>query len=485
MAYKHGVYAEQKGYSGAIPQRAIGTVPAYVGTAPIHQAVAAGDYAKRINKPIVLYSYSDAVTKMGYSEDWGNFTLCEAVAAHFLNGVNPIGPIVVVNMANPSVLEATDTIKTVVLTGESGNKVGYIDDAQAAIENVAVTASPSIVQGDYTLEYEGERIKVTIKKAGFTSASCTATYKRIDTSNTAITTTVFATALDSLDLCQTSTGLIPNIVAAPKFSKDKAYHDKMMIKALAKISAKWNFVCASDIPTASVATIDAAITWKEANGYTSKLDKVFYPKVMYDGKQYHLSTMAVVDMQFTDSNAGGTPHISPSNKMIAATANVLHDGTELYIDEPTANRANEKGITTTNIVRGALRLWGGHMANYDYVNVSNINPEDRQDSSIRMMVYMMNALQYDYIDSVDKPMSRRDIDSILASVQQWLNSLVNDGKLLYAAIRFDAASNPDSDIVDGDFVFDVATTTAPNAKSITFRVQYSGAGLSTLTGGEA
>lgn len=56
-------------------------------------------------------------------------------------------------------------------------------------------------------------------------------------------------------------------------------------------------------------------------------------------------------------------------------------------------------------------------------------PEDKQDASIRMGLYLLNYLQYNYIDQVDMPFARRDIDAVLASVQQWLNALVNAGQL--------------------------------------------------------
>jgi phage tail sheath protein FI len=205
--------------------------------------------------------------------------------------------------------------------------------------------------------------------------------------------------------------------------------------------------------------------------------------VKFGGCQYHLSTIAVVTMQQQDTNADGVPYISPSNKLINASSVVVKAGTAIAFDEVSANSLNKVGITTVNLVRGALRLWGPHMANYDYDAVDNILPEDRTDSSVRMMQYLLNTLQYQYLDSVDKPFSRRDIDSIKASVQQWLNGLVNEGKLLYATVDF-SESNSTGDIVDGDFIFDVATTTTPNAKSLTFRVQYSLAGLASLAGGE-
>ncbi len=485
--YKHGVYSEQIPFAGNIATKALGTIPVYIGTAPIQQVNADGsasfDYSALINTPIIVESLADAKAKIGYSNSWDKYTLGEVIKAHFDNGVAAIGPIVVINIANPELLESTDTTTVVTLSGAVGSKVGYIREPQVAIESVTITAETTITEDDYFLAYEDDGIKIAITKSGFTDTTVTAVYKKIDVSDTTLTPNVFETALAALDTVEIICGVIPNILAAPGYSEKPFYHEKMISKALARISQKWYLACVSDIPSDTNDTVTKAITWKENNGYNSKLDKVCWPMAKFGEKQYHLSTLAVVTIQQQDTDAGSIPYISTSNKGINASSVILKSGKAIAFDEVTANSLNKVGITTTNLVRGSIRLWGPHMANYDYDHLDNIKPEDRTDSSIRMMQYLLNTLQYNYLDSVDKPFSKRDIDSIKASVQQWLNGLVNEGKLLYATIQF-SETNTTGDMVDGDFVFDVATTTTPNAKSLTFRVQYSLAGLDTLTGGD-
>ena len=190
-------------------------------------------------------------------------------------------------------------------------------------------------------------------------------------------------------------------------------------------------------------------------------------------------------MQTTDTNAGGIPYISPSNKAINIDGTILADGTAIYMPEYEANELNAVGITTVNVVNGELRLWGSHMANYNFENKENIKPEDLQDSSIRTGLYLLNYLQKNYIDNIDTPITKRDIDAIIASVQQWLNGLVNAGQLLYGTISFENSDNTLDDIASGDFVFNVQNTTTPNAKSLTFRSQYTTEGLSSLMEGES
>ena len=486
MAFKHGTYGEHSPYAGKRVTASNGTIPVYIGTAPVQQnnvENAEGfKYADFINKPIIINSYPDAKAKLGVSDDFKRFTLMEAVYAHFLNGVTPIAPIIVVNMANPENREEADTTATVTLSGLAGNKIGYISDAAAVIETVTLA---ELTKGtDYKLSYADGSIKINITKSDFNDNSITATYKRIDTSDNVITTNVFSEALKSLDICEIVMGNIPTILLSPYYSKKKEYHDLMIAKAVSKISDKWYIDVITDIQAVTETnTIAKAITKKATDGYNSLVEKVCYPMVKFNDKIYHLSTMAAVRMQITDTEAGGVPYISPSNKSIYADAAVLEDGTQLYINETTANTANANGITTVNIVRGGLRLWGGCNANYSYVNESNIDPEHLQDASIRMKHYMLNKLQYDYIDNIDNPISRRDIDGIIASVQQWLNSLVNEGKLLYATVDFIEDNNSVKDMVSGDFVFDVSSTNTPNAKSITFKTHYTTEGISTLIAG--
>ena len=486
MPFKHGMYGEHSAYAGKKVTKSLGTIPVYIGTAPIQQNnvenAESFDYKEYINKPMIINSYSDAKAKLGVSDDFKTFTLMEAVYAHFLNGDKAIAPIIVVNMANPTNREEADSTMAVTLSGLAGNKVGYINDAAAVIETVTLA---ELTKGtDYTLSYADGKIKINITKSGFTSGSIVATYKKIDTSDDVITTSVFTEALNSLDICEIVMGNIPTILLAPYYSKIKEYHDLMIAKAVNKLSDKWYTDVITDIKADSTTdTIAKAVTKKATDGYNNLVEKVCFPMSKYNGKIYHLSTLAAVRMQITDTEAGGVPYISPSNKSIYADAAVLEDGTQLFINETTANTANANGLTTVNVVRGGLRLWGGCNANYNYTNEGNIDPEHLQDASIRMKHYMLNKLQYDYIDNIDNPISRRDIDSIIASVQQWLNSLVNEGKLLYATVEFVEDNNSVKDMVSGDFVFDVSSTNTPNAKSITFRTHYTTEGISTLTGG--
>ncbi len=99
MAYKHGVYGEKVATQDTLPPSGVATLPVYIGTAPVGTLT---DSSNAINKPILVTGFDDAKAKIGYSDDWEEYTLCEAVYAHFKNKVGSIGPIIVINVFDPA-----------------------------------------------------------------------------------------------------------------------------------------------------------------------------------------------------------------------------------------------------------------------------------------------------------------------------------------------------------------------------------------------
>ena len=480
MAYQHGIYGVHEAYAGKLGTGG-GTVPAYIDTAPIWQLNSAGaanfDYSPYLNKPILIQSYRKAKEKIGYSEDYADFGLSEAVAVHFL--LFGTGPIVVVNVADPSKLESAATTKAVTVTGKAGAKAGYLDDPLAALENISVTG---LEAGKYTLEYEDGKVKITVTDLTFTDSTVTMTYKRVDVSDTAITTEAFQSGVDALDYCELQTNKRPNLLLSPRYSGKPGYHTLLLEKAEAKLGEKWETILLSDLPaTAEVNTPALAKAWKATNSYINELDKDFWPMAMKDSTVYHAAVFAAAVWMEQDTENDDVPYISLDNKDSGADAACLEDGTQVLMSEPEANDLNEAGITTFNLLASELRFWGCHMGNYEYENEDNIDPEYRQDTSIRMGIYLRNYLKYNFVDRIGSPMARRDIDAIIASVQQWLNGLVNEGKLLLATVSFEEDDNSSNSMASGDFIFEIEETYTPSIKSLTFKDHYTADGLSALT----
>lgn len=492
MSYKHGIYGTVA-VTNSNTDTAQGTIPAYIGSAPVHRVNTYGssdfNYAEYLNKPILVSSLREAQALGLYSDDWEAYTLCEAIHAHFMNGEQPIAPIILINTMNPdSDIEESAGTATVTMKKVGTGFLGYIEDPLCSLKGIALTvnAEAGVENQTFAYYYDGDRVaieaKVTFSNGKENTASFTvdATYTKIAYSAEKFTKEAVEKALSGLDYCEQITGYIPNIIAAPGLSEKPEFHALMIQKIVDKINGKWNAICVSDIPS-SAKTYAEAKAWKATNVYESKYDKVCWPALAYGDKIYHASTVAAYMMQNIDSQNNDVPYASISNKEVFCDRAVVGDGETLMINEVDANDLNQVGITTVNIIKRKLRLWGAHMANYSYANLSSVQPEDRFDTSVRMMMYILNYLQNQYINEIDQSFTRKDIDSVVNGIQTWFDSLVNDGMLLYATISFNNESNSDADIANGDFVFDMQVTYNVIAKSITFKLQYTSAGLVALT----
>lgn len=494
--YKHGIYGTFAETSEATSV-SLDTIPAYIGSAPIHRINSAlnpdFDYSEYINKPILISSLREARDMGLYSDDWKTYTLCEAIHAHFMNGFKSVAPIILVNTLDPETHVATEAGTASVTMKKVGKKyIGTIEDALCCLDSIALTVGEGsgVTLSNTTSRYNGDKVTIETEAtaaSGKTPATfiATATYSKIDFDNSDFTAESVQAALDCLDYCEQIVGVIPNILAAPAISEVPELHSIMVQKASDKIAGKWNFILVSDIPS-SEETYAAAKAWKETNAYESKYDKVCWPALAYLDKVYHASTVVAYTMQSVDSENDNVPYVSVSNKDVFCDRAVVGDGEVLKISEASANDLNKVGITTVNIIKRSLRLWGSHMANYNDSIIENIAIEDRFDASVRMSMFILNYLQTQYINEIDESFTRKDVDSIVNGAQTWLDALVNDGMLLYATINFNNESNSDEDIANGDFVFDLRVTYTVIAKSITFKLQYTNEGLSVLTddGGE-
>lgn len=479
MSYLHGVYGRQEPTTDSLPIAGVGTLPVYIGTAPIQQLAAP---AAAVNVPIIIHSFDDAKAKIGYSEDWQTFTLCEAVYAHFRNRVQPIGPIVVINVMDHEthVTEGTQSVSVV-------NGVGFLNDP-AVLDTITIAGK--VLGTDYKAEYTADgRVKLSALPEHTLSNPSEVTFDQMSIEGVTTADIIggntdgVRTGISVVDLIYVENNQIPTILAAPGWSHNKVIKEAL-VAASQKINGHWYALVAADIDSsAATNTISKAVAWKTSNGYTDVGLKVGWPKAESAGKAFWASTLMVVRMQQTDFDAGNVPYVSPSNKQIDITKPTLTSGAGMVFDELQANELNKNGITTFNFRSGIWVLWGPHNANYEYG--AQIDPKDIFDAGIRMMLYMVNTFQQNFMSMVDGPLNRSTKDTILNDAGTWINNLIADEKLLFGEIAFHETSNPTSSIVEGDFVFNIETTTTPIAKSLSFVLQYTTKGTTALFGGES
>lgn len=99
MAFRHGVYKQEVPPSLTPPVQTEAELPLIVGTAPIHLAFDE-EAMENVNKPQLIYTYSEAVTLFGYSRDWEKYTLCEFIYSQF--ELSATTPCVMVNVLDPA-----------------------------------------------------------------------------------------------------------------------------------------------------------------------------------------------------------------------------------------------------------------------------------------------------------------------------------------------------------------------------------------------
>lgn len=471
--YRHGAYADLQPTQDFVPPKGVGTLPVYFGVLPVHQLM---DYSGAVNKPVLLLGYSDALSKVGYNDsNWGDFDLCEAIYAHYKNSIQVIGPIVVVNVLDPDTMKTPGQTADVTLIGGQG----LISNDKIILKSVAIVGK--VLGTDFTAQYTADGTKVQIRDlTGALVSPVTVTFDIIDL--TAVTAEEVNEGMAALELVYPTHKLIPTILDAPGWSHDPDVDAELKARAQG-INGHWYAFVNSNLSVGETSNIpDEAETWKAAEGYTGAGEAPCWPMAKKGTRVFHLSTLTTVTMQRVDYSNGNVPFETPSNKPIDITALCLDDGTDIVFDQTVANALNQSGIRTAIYWGGRWVLWGPHTGAYAYG--ADMDARDKFDSSVRMMYHIANTFQVRYGTEVDKPFNRGRVDTILNDFQEWLDGLISRGALLGGTVVFNETSNPVSDIAEGDFVFDIATTTTPPGKSLTAKVQYTAAGLTALLGGE-
>ena len=486
MAYKHGASGELT-KSKAVAAAQADTVLVYVGTAPVH-LISGYSTAGVINTPVRLRNMNEAKSTFGYSDDWENYTLCEAFAEHFNNSIANSGPIYVINVLDPGTHK--DTQVSLSNQDFTDGPVKISSGHSVIIDTVGVTGKTKGTNFD--VSYDAEEDVVVITPITALGATETVTYYPIKPSAVTETTIIGAvnadgtsTGLAAIKQLYTKYNAVPNLIAAPGWSEDPDVYTAM-VAASQKINGHWEAFVIADIPVGStVDTIAKAKAWQTTNGYVSERSKVCWPqKIDGAGKVYHLSTTCAATMLRVDLSHESVPMESPSNKEIMATGQYFGAGvSNPGYDQVEVNDLNEVGITSLCFWDGRWVLWGPHTAAYKYG--TTMDPRAIFDVNFRMLEFITNGFQRRHGTEIDGPMTLGLKDSIINAENEELDRLVGLGAIIGdPSVEFLESANSTNDIMQGDFVFDIQFTNTPPFKSGTARVCYTDDGFAAYFGGE-
>lgn len=467
----HGVRAKRTKSSTATPKVAESGIPFIVGLAPVHTV---GGTA---NKVVLANSYADAVSAVGYSKDWGTYDICELMDVHFQKYQQK--PVVIVNVLDPAKHKKTIAPAQITLTDRSAEL-----PFEAIKSTVVVKASAdgeAYKEGeDYDLTYDTGKEALLLEaidggKIPANTVSLLIGYDAVDP--TAVSAadiiggfdpdTKKISGLQLIDQVFPKYLVCPDLILAPNWSKEIEVASAMAAKAQG-INTLFNAKALIDVDSDKITFYSEVPEWKQKNNMATK-DAIFcWPMVTCGGKKGHMSVQYAGVMSQVDTDNGGCPNETPSNKSMKIEGLTLADGTEVVLDISQANYLNSFGICTAlNFTQGYV-AWGNHMSCYP----TKTDTEDCIISVSRMFDWVSKTTILTYWSKVDKGNTRRLIDSVVDAINLWLNGLVGDGKLLGARIVFLPEENSQKDLAAGIIKFHIYMTPVSPAQEIDFLLEY-------------
>ncbi len=479
MKYYHKIETRERDLNIATPQTAIAGLQVVVGTAPVNMAE---NPAETVNTPIVCTTFEEAQRKLGFLEDYANYTLCEAMDVSFRKfGVSPM---IFINVLDPAKHKAS-------MPTESG----AVHDSLFVVKKTGIIKSSVVVSGasgaltldtDYVLDFTEEGYLSISFLTEQTTVSVAA-----DMLNPAAVTeddiiggyhaeSGTESGLEVVRQIYPKTGYVFGTLVCPKWSK-KAKVAAVMMAKTEEVNGLFNAIAVIDLDTDACKKYTDVKKAKEQLGVTDKNAVVVWPCVKYKGKVYDYSVVWAAHAAFLDAENGDVPYKSPSNKNLGITATCLADGKEVYLDNTQAAFVNSCGVVTAINDQG-WKSWGNENAGFPDITTG----KDRYISNRRMMNWYRNRFVLAYKDRVDDPASRRTVEAFVDAENQFLNSLASSGYIPSGCrISYDEKLNTAEAIMNGDVVFDTQLAFYPVAKHIVNRISFNPQLITeALSGGE-
>lgn len=454
----HGVFVTERGTAVNAPVQVPSGIPFIVGSAPVQAA----DNPATAGVPVLCTDWDAAVEAFGYSDDWENYTLCEAMYSHFrLYGMQPI---VLVNVLDVTTMKnAVAAADKAVTNHQVALPIAAINDNALVVKDNSTTL---VLDTDYTVYYSGESciVELISTSTHYSAASLNIAYNAV--TPTSVNAAAVIAGIEKVELCMSTLGVIPDLLLAPGFSDTATVAAALAAKAAA-INGMFKAKAIVDIPI-SATTAAAAITAKGTNGLTDENMIVCWPAVKLGDKTFHMSTQMAGVIAATDAE-NGAPHGSPSNNAIHAGALVVTGGAEVLLSLADANNLNAQGIVTALNFMGNFVAWGNYTACYP----GNTDVKDCFIPVSRMFDWVSNSLIIAFWSRLDTPMTRRSVDSIVDTANIWLNGLTGSGYILGGRVEMVASENPPANLMQGIIKFHVYITPPVPEQEIDFSIEYS------------
>lgn len=464
----HGINISEQATSVKSMVAGDSALPVIFGTAPVNMLE-----NPTLNEPVLCLNYAEAVKAFGSIKDNNDYSLLQAIEV--LYSLYGISKAIFVN-----VLDKAKHKKT-----QSGEVYSFVKDKVELPhigilkETVIVTANevPAEVGVDYSLAFNeyGKLIITRIAEGSLLSEDeLTIQYDYIDAS--------MVTAEDIIGGIDAETGkkkgleviadifpslaLIPTIILAPGYSHLTGVAQVMATKCK-NINGVFHAVAIADIQDDTLKVYNKVPEYKNSKSIIDADLITCFPRVTNAGSEQWLSTHLAGVIATTDSNNGGTPHVSPSNQSIKIDG-LINNGEVVKLGLDEANYLNENGIVTALNFIGGFKIWGNRTSAYP----SNTDVKDMFIPVRRVFSWIGNTLVTNFWQNVDMPINKRNIENIVNNVQFWLDSLQSQEVLNGATVTFPDELNSDTELLDGKLKFKLQMASPVPAEDIEFILEY-------------
>ncbi len=478
MAYKHGAYVSEVPTDIVSPVQVDSAFPIFFVTAPVHLA---SDPYGVTNVPKLCYTYKEAVEAFGYNikeSIWNNYTAVEVINSQFV--LYNVAPMVIINVLDPKI-HKEDKSATI----QIANAGGLLEVDGVLIDTVKLKKDDDtyfVLDTDYSLAFNNEGfIVINCLNTEINTGEVDVEYIKID-----------PTMVDEYDIIggyNVATGKneglelineiyprfrkVPAQIVAPKFSTNTTVATVMETKA-SLINGCFKAIALIDLP--SELRYTELAQYKNDENLVSTRELLCYPKLRNGEQVYDYSAQFAGLIAKTDSENGGVPYVSPSNKNLKINGLVDNNNNEIILLPEQANYLNSNGIIAAiNFVNG-WTAWGSQTAIY----TSSTDVKDATLQIRRIFDWIGNTSILTYWSKVDGPLTKRGIYSIVDSVNMWLNGLAGGGFIVGGTASFSEEDNSMTDLLNGDIVIKFDITPPLGMKSIEFKQQFNVDNLSKL-----
>lgn len=444
--YKRGVYVTE-GATETIRNYDITecSIPFIVGCAPINMAE-----STLVNRCVLINSLADFRSKFGFSEDFEQYNLCEAADAIY--SMQTEATAVFVNVLDPAIHK-----KSVEVELEKSNSVAFITEAGVIKESLVLEG---IESEDYALSYTDDGyLKISFLSEEAANKAQEIENITVDVLDASKVTELeiigsydvssgVRTGLQLVNACMPQTGVVPAYIVVPGYSSNPVIAISMEaasqnINGIFEAIPIYDLDCTNYKSVNDIPNAVAALKVKKGIGVW------LMPEI--DGKIYHGSSVKVAVTMWVDAANGNVPWSSTSNVSLNITTTRLGDGTEYVLDREQANNVVAYGGYTF-LNNFGWRTWGNNLLVYP----NHVDEKDRWETIRRMLNWWKLRFVRQYIDYIDAPMGVSQIESIMETEQELIDSYVANQYIVGGSISYEDVDNPAEDIVEGILRFRIS-----------------------------